>query len=217
METENNINFNPQPTEEAPKKPSNKSRIAIIILAIIALAGIGFGSFGLIQNNQKAQEIKVLQEAKINAGSAIKTEISTEPAIKTKNPADYIYIGEWGIKIKKPQDLKVTVYTYKIMTDTESLNIYGFNTVQQGLPNFVDRDRGNDGLGVIFKRHKDEEIPPQSPTELVYSDGEYNYYAYVPLDDGYEGSYDTDKEDWKAENRDLIYNMISNPENYSKI
>ncbi len=215
METENNINFNPQPTEEAPKKPSNKSRIAIIILAIIALAGIGFGSFGLIQNNQKAQEIKVLQEAKINADSAIKTEISTEPAIKTKNPADYIYIGEWGIKIKKPQDLKVTGYTYGIRSDSESLYISGFKTGKQGLPNFAN-NKYNDGLGVIIKYHKDKEIPPQLSPELVYSDGEYNYYAYYRMA-SYEGSYDTDEEDWEAESRDLIYNMISNPENYSKI
>lgn len=61
METENNINFNSQPIEEAPKKQSNKSKIAIIVLAIVTLAGIGFGGFMFCQNSKNNTEIKNLK------------------------------------------------------------------------------------------------------------------------------------------------------------
>ena len=104
-------------------KPKNKLALPLILVSVLAAAGIGFGVYEYIDSGNKSVKISELS-AKLDL---VKTETNTELVTKnedgvertyvepvetsTRNedPAtaegidEYIYLSEWGIKIKKPE------------------------------------------------------------------------------------------------------------------
>lgn len=114
--------------DKAPKQ-KNKYVPVIAILTIVAIAGLGFGGYELWQNMQKDEEVKTLQaenidlqvekneaEAKVaEGGTTLETRGITESDAASEvkeNTSDYMYVGEWGIKIKKPEDAKNKIREY---------------------------------------------------------------------------------------------------------
>lgn len=98
----------------APAKKSGKGMIyGMIIFMILAIGGIGFGVWAMMDGNmQKANLEKQisdlraqnnqLQEQIAEGGDSSDGDSDTTPSVNTE---DYIYVGEWGLKIKKPENL----------------------------------------------------------------------------------------------------------------
>ena len=101
----------------------------MIACAVLAVAGIGFGIYEYIQSGDKSVKIAELS-AKLDL---VKMETNTQLVTKEEdgvertyvepvdtstiaNTKDYIYIGDWGVKIKRPsysaQDGQVAYIDY---------------------------------------------------------------------------------------------------------
>ncbi len=136
------------PVIDNKQKSGNGLKIATAIACIVAVCGIGFGVYGMIQSSQKDSQISDLK-VQIKENDETITTIKT-PEIETSandgtvatiidtivdgNSKDYIYIGEWGVKIKIPESLIGKVgyifssndyFDYLEITDYASAYSYG--------------------------------------------------------------------------------------------
>lgn len=104
------------PSAPSADKGDKTFKIATIIVSVIALAGIGFGVYGMLQSTQKDTDITSLKTQVQNLNTALaaandNTPDNTTPDdTTTEDTQDYIYVGEWGIKIKIPENLKNVSY-----------------------------------------------------------------------------------------------------------
>ncbi len=162
----------------AAKKAGKKYIPVIVILAILALAGMGFGIFGMIMNGQsqqKADDLGVQLEEKQELLEQVqeKLGVEVEPEVKeegeTEEPTgsvnvaaarDYIYVGEWGVKIKVPENLVAVSYVFG--GGKEGLRIAASTVEGQYTPHFV-IDSIADGKGLVsLHRYSKREANPDS-------------------------------------------------------
>lgn len=124
------------------KTKNHAGTLLIILFAVLAIAGVGFGIFGMSQaksKNTDQMKIQIVQE------DGTTTEIEAEqiaisdeedkititgnpeitPAItpSAENPNDYFYIPEWNIKILKPT---VENPTQQLAISSQSYNFVNF-------------------------------------------------------------------------------------------
>lgn len=101
------------------KKGGNGMMIGMILAIILAIGGIGFGAWAMMDGNQQKEELnsQISSLKKQNNGLMEKaedtcatTEEITDNTANTGNTKDYIYVGEWGLKVKLPSELKQVVY-----------------------------------------------------------------------------------------------------------
>ena len=197
-----------QTSEKQGSEQKNTSKITTIILAILAIAGIGFGIYGMMRKPAETpvedntaeletelsnvkQKYVVLQnyvkeleasgtEVPEEAKSATEVE-PTEPAVDTSK---YIYIGEWGIKIKLPEELALVTYSYDYhgggtvekagydssvcISGSEDHGLYAFSSVREA------------GSGLVcVRRLSEKKQSPEGEIE-VYSDDSGWYYMSTP-------------------------------------
>lgn len=129
-------------------KPNNKKGpiIVSLVASILAICGIGFGIYGIFTSSQKDSQISdlktqvedsndriaSLETEKDNATKSNDTTATASgPAITNEKTEDYIYIGEWGVKIKVPESLigkfgyNFSNNNYLEITDYASVYTYG--------------------------------------------------------------------------------------------
>lgn len=173
------------PVMDSGKQNSGKGlKIATAIASVVAVCGIGFGAYGMVQSSQKDNQISDLK-VQIENNDGTKTTIETpkietstedgitititDSAVKNENAEDYIYIGEWGTKIKKPepnivdnatQDKSIAGISYA----TDGYRLYIWGTV------YRNGDQAA-GEGVMYE---DNEYQIKSPylakVETVFTD-----------------------------------------------
>ena len=225
------------------KKKSNGMLYGMILLAILAIGGIGFGVWAMMDGNSQKEQLNEqisalrkqnseLQEKVDNGGgsSSSETIIDVDGGIDdTVNTSDYIYVGEWGVKIKIPEELKEVNYlfqTHKWGKDEggdEEIRVTGINKDVDRLPSFAvffGENLGCMGLGRIMKSAKGngnsvepDETKEGWPSKLVFSDDASSYwYVREPLC----SSSDEEKES-ERESRSVIEKMLINPDNYSRL
>lgn len=121
------------PVMDSGKQNSGKGlKIATAIASVAAVCGIGFGVYGMVQSSQKDNQISDLKvQIKEDDGTVttIETpEINTttdngttitiaDSATKNENPEEYIYIGQWGVKLKKPENWRSLAQQYTYYND----------------------------------------------------------------------------------------------------
>ncbi len=111
------------------KKGGNGMLIGLILCLILAIGGIGFGIWAMMDGNSQVAE-RDKQIANLNQQLAEKvqtvvdntTVVDAETGDDGKNetsvdPTDYIYVGEWGIKIKKPDNWRDIIKGYAFYND----------------------------------------------------------------------------------------------------
>ena len=100
--------------------------IAAVVFALLAIGGTGFGVWAMmdgqaqkekIEKDLKSQISSLKQsneelQAKLNESSSNNSSDSGDTIINIDtnsdvNPEDYIYVGEWGMKIKIPEGLRL--------------------------------------------------------------------------------------------------------------
>ena len=228
------LSATPQPQPEpnmmqapAPKKKTNWMMILTILFAVLATGGIGFGAWAMMDGNTtvdklekqivdlKAQNSTLLdQVAEAGDDTVIDIDVnSNTPAVDTE---DYIYVGEWGLKIKKIESLNqikykfVSTYVSGLKFEIESLcvtgvydteGMYAFNNIDDGAYVCLSQNFGS-GAGVYSDEVKESQYP------------EGEFYVQGP-----QAVYSTDEEDKKVETESVrvIKEWLSNADYRSKI
>lgn len=201
------------------KKTGNGMLIGMILCALIAVCGIGFGVWAMIDGNvQKEQlnsQISTLKSQ--NNELKDKIEIANESSSSTNsnedvNSADYIYIGEWGIKIRMPESLSVINYS---LSDSdaygEHLAVSGAKEKVNGVtPKYAHLDMCS---GSIVRSNSDDGFYPYGV--LVYTDSVGKKYYY----EGPNGIPDLPEEDYRLweEVKEVLKKSLTNPDNFSEI
>ncbi|MBR3320239.1 hypothetical protein IKG20_02960 [Candidatus Saccharibacteria bacterium] len=227
-------------SENKREKQKNPFKIATIICAILALAGIGFGVFELLQkpkssaqdNNTAELEselsnlkqkytvlqnyVKDLEASGTEIPEDAKSATDTQSADSGINTNDYLYIGSWGQKIKRPNELIYMEYKLTGYSDMECLYVNAGRAIDKNLSATGGPLSNIDVQSLGYVCRGDSKRTPQSnddrwigdPAQATFTIGDYSYW--------YEGPNGTssDAEDAVA---GLLKQMLSNPANYSPI
>lgn len=179
---------------------SKKYKIALAVLAVLAVGGIGFGVFGMVQANGKSSEIASLKEdnaKKTEAINKIEENLGTEVIkveeengaekveiveIATTSSDQYVYVGQWGIKLKIPDEIGSVQYTFNGYATNQAFCVSGQKKGAQSVSRFADL------LGMLHEspgpmgcltRTTDKTGPTPSATR-VYEDDNYSYVYAGP-------------------------------------
>ena len=210
--------------QDKPKK-SHGVLYGMILLAILAAGGIGFGVWAMMDGNaqvaKKDEQITDLNRQLAEKSQTVVGDDTTAVDAETSynnetdvNTADYIYVGEWGLKIKIPDNLTITGYVYSMLPGYTSVKITGNTKGGQYLPGFADMSVQSPWLGIISRYPKGTEMSPMSPPAFVFSDEQYDYYCSNPQ---MVISTDESEIQWEVESVNVIQQMLKNKDNYSKI
>lgn len=207
------------PTIDNKQKSGNGLKIATAIACIVAVCGIGFGVYGMMKSPQKDSQISDLKvqikeddgtittietpeiETATNNGTTITI---TDPTMSKENTKDYIYIGEWGVKIKIPENLKGISYIYDNHSRL-SLCVNGIANSGQYAPDFADIHKNTDGLGCIAQ-YFDSELTEEQKQTASFSNGEF-YLVYSHPQAVY--SIDKGEQNWEVDSVNLIQEMLT--------
>ncbi len=226
------------------KQQGNGLKIATAIASVIAVCGIGFGVYGMVQSSQKDNQISDLKVQIKNEDGSVTTietpkiETTTEnggttvtitdSTVSAENTEDYIYVGEWGLKIKKPETLVYTDYKFdnEVFGSNSEPGEFVYEYVEvRGVVSGTDMNlageylRYADSVGCynakitrVAKTISDND-KGRYGTE-VFSDNSY-YYMYQH---GQAACSNSDELTPIEESSNLlIIEMLSNSDNYSKI
>ena len=196
----------------------------IITLAVLAVSGLCFGGIELWQNTQKNNEIKNLQ-TRIKSSNSLKENDPTVEATpknediqyptdgsKTNKP-EYLYIGDWNVKIKIPNELYIYSYEVKSAETTDftwyanasNIAVSGFTKQLTTSPQKIPTEC----YQLLIARVKGKQ-----DHSLAYYDG-YSYVVGTDVPCVAEAGYS--KEAIDLGGKQLIRKMFSDINNYSEI
>lgn len=135
---------------EAPKKKGHGMVIGLVLCLLLAAGGIGFGVWAWMDGNTQKDTLNSQIADLKKQNNELRDKLSSKPEVEEDvtvdvetdsdvSTADYIYVGEWGIKIKKPENWRSLVREYKYD-----------NEYPQGVDTFEIRESSNPGDGVAI-------------------------------------------------------------------
>ena len=221
MEQNTNTGVPITPVIDNKQKNGNGLKIATAIACVVAVCGIGFGVYEMMQSAQKDSQISDLK-VQIKEGDGTITTIQTPEIETTTNDGTtviitddiasekvdstkYLYVDAWGIKIAIPDSLKTVNYTYSAQ---DTLCLSGVKYHEGGMhyfPEFADVRKNTPGLACVSRALKDGYSYDDSPLEA------YNYIVQGP-----QAIYDESDKDWEVESVQEIQKMLD-ISNFSKI
>ncbi|MBQ3413281.1 hypothetical protein IJH33_00280 [Candidatus Saccharibacteria bacterium] len=89
----------PMSVEPKKKAKTNVWMIGMIVASVVALIGIVFGVMMMVQKNNSETSLNKQISTLKSQVTQLQNQIDEEPETVEVNPAGYVYIGEWGIKI----------------------------------------------------------------------------------------------------------------------
>ena len=196
-----------------PKKNGKGMLIGMVLFALLAAGGIGFGVWTMMDGNnqvadankkvvaanQQVDELKKQNEELTEKLAKQEEKAETKGDTSTKvDTADYIYVGEWGLKIKIPEGLRLYEYSFEIMSGDN--NEYSNLAIYAGDSSYP--------LGVVTRYERGYEDVLVGQNTLIFSDDKYGYYISGP-----NGDVQSDLEDYM----NAIITMLRTKENYSAI
>lgn len=215
-------NNNPAPIAAAPAKSGKGAVIGMVICSILALAGVGFGVYEMM-NKPATQDLKIQVKDTDGEITTIETDkiektddgktITIADSVAETSSKDYIYVGRWGLKIKVGDELEEVTYKfgYDPSTSAWSLQLSGGLKGGQDLYEFSLIDKCS--LGAVTKVKKEHsESYAHYGGKLVMTDGDYEFYYSHPQDIcGPEWSKESETKVAEA-----IERILTNPDNYTK-
>ena len=219
----NRPNTQPAANVHDPAKTAKNLTIVSIILGIVAVIGVILGIFGLIDSMATHDDL-VAAEAQLATNNAVISKIETQTNTKITSPdsvpdyapiTGYIYIPEWGIKIKIPDNLHQVSY----IVDQKYRPQICFNGLESSVTNvfpaFADVDRNPGGMGCLTRVDINEGRSTSdgySFGELVFTDNGYNYFYDDP-----DHLYSSDAAEQGLEQNaiQIIKNMLTQPQSVS--
>lgn len=222
-----NPNLNPQnvpggvsstKSQMSPEQKMKTYMLLSIIFGAFAFVGIILGIWSLVSNITTSQKLASAETALSNA-DAIISKVEEDTGVTITSPDNVpaytpvkgnIYISEWGIKFKIPDDIENVSY----ILDQKYRPQICFTGNKIGIkyfPAFADIDQNPGGLGCITRvataegdKDKDTGISFGQP---VYSYGEYNYFYTAPTAHFSQDPAEQGLEDTAIQ---IIKNMVSN-------
>ena len=214
-------NTNPAPV--AVDKKSKAPIVGMIVLAILALSGAGFGVYGMLKANEKPQpqDLKIqvkeddgtvttIDADKIEKTDDDKTIVIADTPVETSSK-DYVYIGRWGLKIKVGDELEEVTYRFDYDSDNRGwiLSLSGGIKGTQNMPVFGTVEECP--LGSVALLPEDADLVHYGG-RLVMTNGDRNFYYFHPNGIcGPELSMDQEIKTVEA-----IERILTNPDNYIK-
>ena len=196
----------------------------IITLAVLAVSGLCFGGIELWQNTQKNNEIKSLQTRIKSSNSLKENDPTAEATPKNEdiqyptdgsetNKPEYLYIGNWNVKIKIPNGLYIYSYEVKTAETTDftwyanasNIAVSGFTKQLTTSPQKIPTEC----YQLLIARVKGKQ-----DHSLAYYDG-YSYVVGTDVPCVAEAGYS--KEAIDLGGKQLIRKMFSDINNYSEI
>ena len=195
-------------------------KVATVVASIVAVCGVGFGVYGMMQGLQKNNQISDLKvqikeedgtvttietpeiETTTNNGTTV--TITDSVASEKVDSKKYLYVGPWGIKIAIPDSLRTVNYAYSAK-DTLCVSGVKYREGMQYFPDFADIKKNSPGLSCVSRVLKDGYSPDDSPLE-----------AYDYIIEGPQVIYDETDKDWEVESVQEIQKMLD-LSNFSKI
>ena len=196
----------PNPMAMGPTKPGKGGAIAAVLFAILAVAGIGFGVWAMLdskaQKDALNEQIATLKEQNNELRDKI-TELeescgSTGTKCGNEDMSEYIYLGELGIKLKRPENWQDMVKKYNYNNESP-----------QGVDTYEFRESLDPGDGVrvsVVNIPCDEETSAYS---VCFVTGDMNIVVTQLVGELPAGDDNPVSE--------TFWNYFSNPENYSAI
>ena len=218
-----NPNLKPQtiPTAAAQATAEQKAKtymLLSIVFGAFAFVGIILGIWSLVANITTSNKLASADTA-LNNANAIIAKVESDTGVKITSPDNVpayspvignIYISEWGIKFKIPEDLENVSY----ILDQKYRPQICFTGNKIGIkyfPAFADIDQNRAGLGCVTRvatsegdTDKDTGI---SFGQKIYTYGEYNYFYSAPAAHFSQDPAEQGLEDTAVQ---IIKNMISN-------
>lgn len=208
-------------TPATPASAEQKAKtymILSIVFGAFAFIGIILGIWSLVANITTSNKLASANIA-LNNANAIIAKVEADTGVKITSPdnvPDYnpiignIYISEWGIKFKIPDDLENVSY----ILDQKYRPQICFTGNKIGIkyfPGFADIDKNTAGLGCVTRVATSEgdidKDTGNSFGQKVYTYGEYNYFYTDP---GAHFSQDAAEQGLEDTAVQIIKNMISN-------
>lgn len=188
-----------QPTPPSPeelekqklKKSAKRNKALAIIFGVFALIFMGLSIWGLIASVNRDNELTKIKSI-VNSQSEIISAVEESTGVTIASPKDvptyrsthgYIYLDDWGIKIKVPEDLTSVSYIY----DQKYHPSICFNGLKKGVqyfPAFADIAQNTGGMGCLVRIGTSEGNSDQDGRSfgtLVFTDNNgYNYFYADP-------------------------------------
>lgn len=199
--------------------------LAIILLLLIAAGSVGFGVWAYMDGNNTKNSLNAQINTLQKQNSELQTQIdnlagtiSVDTDGNEVNTADYIYVGEWGIKIKVPESLSQVSYLFDSRADesnAEYLYVNGVSGEYGTVPSFVNTSTQEFWLGVLnrYPSGSAEEMPTGMRGTFVTTISGYDYYYGHPQN----ATTDSDEQDLELKTVGEIQDMLTNVDNYSAI
>lgn len=202
----------PNPMAMGPTKPGKGVAIAAVLFALLAAGGIGFGVYTMM-NSKKQEDALNEQIATLKKQNSELMEQIGEAGGSTVDTEDYIYVGEWGIKFKIPDNLQYVSYEVRDFDYGDyagvSLCVSGATTGHgDERPSFV-KDTTGFGLGIYVCLSKNTKSAEEGAWYAISPVGEY----YIQ---GPQAVFDEMTAEWESESVRVIKSMLST-ENMSSI
>ena len=212
-----NVPGAPNARQSAPEQKAKTYMLLAIIFGAFAFIGIVVGIWSLVSNITTSNKLAAADLA-LNNANAIIAKVESDTGVKINSPEDvpdynpvigYIYISEWGIKFKIPDDLENVSY----VLDQKYRPQICFTGNKIGIkyfPAFADIDKNINGLGCVTRvatsegdKDKDTGV---SFGQQIYTYGEYNYFYTGPTAHFSQEAAEQGLEDTAVQ---IIKNMIS--------
>lgn len=215
----------PDPTKppRPPKAPATPEQtikrftILSIVLGVAAVIFLFLGIWGLVDAISTRTRLADANQS-LSTYSAIVGELENQTGttinvvedLPVYQPASgFVYITEWGIKLKIPDTLTSVSY---ILNQNAGYHSYiCFNAVQDGVqyfPAFADINQNRDGIGCLYRiavTDGDADSGGTSYGQKVFTNGDYNYFYKEPSK-VFSGS--EAEKGLEATARDLVKQMI---------
>lgn len=113
------------PAVDNKQKCGNGLKVATAIACVVAVCGIGFGVYGMVQNSQKDNRIAELNSEIMQLKQSIEELKNTIEDVDINNGAPEhnktnIVIDDWKLRVKIPESISVVSYT---LNDSSWLSI----------------------------------------------------------------------------------------------
>lgn len=214
----------PQPAQLTPEeleklnteKTIKKFTIMSIVFGVLMIIFLGLSIWGLIfgisSDNKLTNANKTIENQ-----AAIISAVEESSGTTINSPADvpvyksthgYIYIDDWGIKLKVPDDLTSVSYIF----DQKYRPSICFNGLKKGVqyfPAFADIAQNTGGMGCLRRVEVAEGNADQDGRSFgtqVFSDSGFNYFYVAP---GRVFSQDAAEQGLESTAVQLIKNMLS--------
>ena len=214
--------------QDKPKK-SHGMLYGMILLAILAAGGIGFGVWAMLDGNSRAQK-KDEQISQLQSQLAEKSEVvvdddatvvdDNDVASEDLNATNFVYLGNWGIKVKigglrvigmqvqHNNNDNTEVIRIAVSSQDQYRDASNYNSANSAYPqNYIVRSKQATIKPYAFMGIQEEYQP-------IYNDGEYNYFTFTPTGYALEGLADSNA---AIEAYNAMTEILNDSTNYSKI